>query len=146
MSNAQLIGRFDRRVKFQEQARVEDGIGGSAVAWVDALTLWANVLPLSGREAQQYGQSKDVRTYSVTIRKNPGFVTPLNTQYRLVLDPGLVGEQTMNIVSVRELELAGRFYELLCNAGTQPSAAAIQIFIWAYLGQVWQQSTIVWSE
>ena len=43
-------GRLRHRVTLQSKAATRDSYGGETITWVDLATVWAECLPLTGRE------------------------------------------------------------------------------------------------
>ena len=62
-------GRLDQRVTIQVKQSVADGGGGFTETWSDVATVWAQVLPMSGRERSQAQQVEAASVYRVTIRR-----------------------------------------------------------------------------
>lgn len=68
-------GQMDQQLKFQSESRTADGGGGAAVTWADVATVWARVVPASGREMVQADQVQATALYDVTIH-NRSDITP----------------------------------------------------------------------
>lgn len=69
------IGDLNRRIVLQQPDRTDNGRGGSAKAWEDVATVWAQMIPLRGNEALSENLLRDNQLWKVTIRFN-GSVTP----------------------------------------------------------------------
>lgn len=57
-------GKYDQRVTFQQKSATRNALGEEVVTWTDVCTVWAEVIPLRGREfyaANQTQQAVDVR-------------------------------------------------------------------------------------
>lgn len=68
MANA---GNLDQRITFQTETLTPDGMGGNTAVWgsvVDTPEVWAEVIPLSGRELRQEGGDAAVAEYRFTVR------------------------------------------------------------------------------
>jgi SPP1 family predicted phage head-tail adaptor len=65
-------GRLRHRITFQRDDGNPDGIGGNAPNWVDFLTVWASVEPLSSRELVQGAMIRPDTTHTVRIRYRTG--------------------------------------------------------------------------
>lgn len=66
-----FAGHLDQRVTFQTKANTSDGAGGSTTAWADVAdtpTVWAQALPLTGREMAQEGGDAATAQYKFTVR------------------------------------------------------------------------------
>lgn len=72
--------KLSERVTLQQKSVTKNGIGEEIVTWSDVATVWAEVIPLRGREffaANQIQQAADIR---VRIRERAG----LSPDLRLV--------------------------------------------------------------
>lgn len=68
---------MDQRVTLQQRSVTKNGIGEEIVTWSDVATIWAEVVPLRGREffaANQVQQDADIR---VRIRDRAGLSVDL---------------------------------------------------------------------
>ena len=57
-------GKLDQRITFQQKVVTRTDIGGEATTYTDVCTVWAEAIPLRGREffaAQSQQQAVDVR-------------------------------------------------------------------------------------
>lgn len=64
-------GDLDQRITFQAKISTPDGAGGSTTSWADIAvtpTVWAQVIPLMGREGAQEGGDAATANYKFTIR------------------------------------------------------------------------------
>ena len=104
----QQIGRFDKRLKFQYQVRVSDGMGGFTNTWTDDLTVWGDLIPLSGRESLSEGQISSSQQFRARIRWTNDFASELDNDYRIVY-----GGKNYNIHSVQNLGLDNEFFEII---------------------------------
>ena len=56
--------KLNQRVTFQQKSVTKNGIGEEVFTWADFVTVWAEAIPIRGREffsAQQNQQTVDVR-------------------------------------------------------------------------------------
>ena len=83
-------GKLDRRVTLQMPTVSRGDLGGVEKTWADAATVWAQVRPLSGREATRAQQVQSMASVAVTIR----YRTDIDTTARVVLDDGRTGSVT----------------------------------------------------
>ncbi len=79
-------GGFDRRVTIQNLTETFDtgGFGDPLQSWSDQVTVWANVLPLTGNEPFKNQQTLSKATLRFRIRYNSGIT--ITVKHRLVLD------------------------------------------------------------
>lgn len=102
------IGRFDKRLTFQYQSRVSDGMGGYTNTWVDDLTVWGDLIPLSARESLSEGRLSADQQFRARIRWTNDFNTELDTHYRIVYNG-----KNYNIHSVQNIGLDNEFFEII---------------------------------
>jgi SPP1 family predicted phage head-tail adaptor len=62
-------GMINKRCLFQNmQAGAGDGMGGGSSTWGDAIMLWANIDPISGKERLQMQLQNTDIAYMITVR------------------------------------------------------------------------------
>lgn len=100
------IGAMRHRLRLEAPVRTT-GEGGSAkVTWQPAATLWAEVVPLSGRETFQADGLTAVASFEVRTR----YRADLTPEMRLVM-----GERILDIRAVRDIEGRHRWLSCLCE-------------------------------
>lgn len=102
------IGKFRTKVTFQRQGLVADGAGGFTNTWVNDQTVWANVEPLTGKEAIQAEQLTGDQSYRFIIRWTNDFLYTLDSSYRIAY-----GSRYFNIHSVKVLDFEDQFIEIM---------------------------------
>ena len=102
------IGKFKHKITFQYFTRVADGAGGFTQTWVDDLTCYARVEPLSPEETVEAGQQVQNNLFRIVIRVTNDFSRVLDNQYRIKY-----GTRIMNITAVRNLSFDDKFFQLL---------------------------------
>ena len=103
---APRIGAMRHRLRL-EAPDYTPGEGGSAtVTWQPVATLWAEVVPLSGRETFQADGLTAVTNFEVRTRYRAD-ITP---EMRLVMD-----ERVLDIRAVRDIEGRRRWLSCLCE-------------------------------
>ena len=79
-------GKMRHRITFQVFTGVQDTFGDPLQAddsnWEDVSTVWAAVMPISGREFYAAQQSQSEVTHNVHIRYRPGINTAMRILYR----------------------------------------------------------------
>ena len=102
------IGQFRDQITFQYFTRTSDGAGGFTQTWVDDLTVWAKVTPLTTQEGIEAGQSAENNPFRIWIYWTNDFSATFNTQYRIKR-----GTDVYNIVQIRNIQDGDWFYEIL---------------------------------
>ncbi len=69
-------GILRHRVTIQRATSTKDALGGDVLTWATLATVWAEVRPLSGREAIEAGRISSTANVWITIRYRDD-VTPL---------------------------------------------------------------------
>lgn len=64
-------GSLNERVSVMRAARVPDGVGGFTPTNNTIATIWASVLPMSGKERDMAAQTEAPRNYRITVRRSP---------------------------------------------------------------------------
>jgi SPP1 family predicted phage head-tail adaptor len=100
-------GERNRRVTIQErQVTHADGAGGSLVSWTPFATVWANILPGSGREFWEQKKLTPSLSHLVNIRYLPGVTPAMRIVY---------GQRVLAITSVRDVGERAIEQELACE-------------------------------
>lgn len=61
-------GQLNHRVRIQQPTTVKDALGAPTQLWVDVATVWADIQPLSGREARIADRVAAEVTHQITVR------------------------------------------------------------------------------
>ncbi len=69
-------GMLRRRVRLQRPETVKDALGAPGRQWVDVATVWADVQPLSGREAVIASRISAEISHQITVRYQRIFDNP----------------------------------------------------------------------
>lgn len=64
-------GMLKRRIKVQRPSTVKDSLGAPCRAWLDVVTVWADIQPLSGKEAVIANRISAELTHQITVRFQP---------------------------------------------------------------------------
>lgn len=99
-------GDLRHRITIQSATTGSDGQGGTTKTWATLATVWAQVRPISGREAVQAGQMTSTLTTTVTIRSR----TDVTVGQRVVH-----GSRTLAIASVQDPDGRSEQLALLCS-------------------------------
>lgn len=65
--------KLDQRVRIDAEVSTSDGGGGRVLGWSEKVTVWAEVLPLSGGESPRADRLENPATYAFVIRNRPHF-------------------------------------------------------------------------
>lgn len=109
-------GLLTERVTFQRQVRTPDGLGGYTERWEGApnAPLPASLRPLSGSEAYRAMRIAPTATYRLYTRfrgdanRNPYYTPAFRVMYQ---------GRYFNILNVFDVEMQGRWLEMLLNEG-----------------------------
>ena len=99
-------GRLRKKVTIQTPTTTVNLAGNTLETWSTLATVWADIEPLSGREAIQ------ARAFNAeaTIRARMRYLSTLTTQCRLYY-----GTRYLEILSIINKDEMGREMELLCT-------------------------------
>lgn len=101
-------GRLKKRVTVQSKAATRDEYGAEVITWQTYMSGWASVEPLRGREYLEARQAQADVDMRVRMRAQPGKrPTP---GMRVLFE-----SRTLEIVSVIEVNEAGRELQLMCR-------------------------------
>ena len=108
--------RLLRRLVLESAESAPDGSGGSAVTWVAAGVLWADVTARAGREDFVGAAVRPRVTYRIVTRG-----APLGAASRPRSDQRLrEGGRVFNILTVTERDATGRYLEIVAEEGVLP--------------------------
>lgn len=94
-----------RQLDLEEATEVPDGVGGFDVIWTALGTLWAEVLPGTGRERAAEEVVLSAVSYRITVRGAPlGAVSRPKAGQRF-----RAGERVFPILAVTERDEGGRY-------------------------------------
>ena len=116
-----FASKAQNRVTVQLPTRVADDAGGWTESWADALTLWAVIEPMAGREVYLSSQLQSRVDARITVRYQSSLAeSTVTAKYRVKF-----GSRYYNIKAVKNLaddmKTEGRaFQQLLCTEG-EPS-------------------------
>ena len=69
-------GALGQRITLQQRAVAQDATGGQLATWSDVATVWAEVVPLSGRELIAAQAVASETSHQITMRWQPAFANP----------------------------------------------------------------------
>lgn len=99
-------GDLTDRIVIEQATETRNAVGEPVLTWSTFATVWADVGPLSGREAERYGEIVGLTGHKVTIRALPG----IKTAMRVIFDT----TRTLEIGAINEYE-RGWYMELICT-------------------------------
>lgn len=62
------IGNLRKRISVQSEQQTADGAGGYTLTWTTLATLWADIVPATGRELYTAGHLEGRVTHKITTR------------------------------------------------------------------------------
>lgn len=66
-------GQLSHRVRIQQPTTLKDPLGAPTQVWVDLATVWADIAPISGREARIADRIAVEVSHQITVRYQPFF-------------------------------------------------------------------------
>lgn len=100
------IGALRRRLRIEVPSLSAKEGGGAAVAWQSMGTMWAELIPLAGREVFQADGVSAIAMYEIRTR----FRAEVTPEMRFVM-----GERVFEIRAVRDIEGRRRWLSCLCE-------------------------------
>ncbi len=83
--NSISAGMLSRRIKVQRPSTIKDSLGAPCRTWLDVATVWADIQPLSGKEAVIANRISAELTHQITVRYQPVFDNPQQVAQMRVL-------------------------------------------------------------
>ena len=102
------IGFLRKRITIQNETSTPDGAGGFVLAWSDVATVWAEIMPLNGREVFVAQQPEGRVTHRVTLRWFSGVTTDMRVVFN---------SRVFNIRSVLNTDERNQWLELMVEEG-----------------------------
>ena len=97
-------GDLNKRITFQHQTKVPDGMGGFTMTWTDAATVWAAIWPVSASEVVQANAPVMVVSHRIRIR----YRSVMKASWRIQF-----GNRYFNIVSIINPNQEGRILDIM---------------------------------
>lgn len=108
------LPKLRRRLILEAPDRLPDGAGGFTQVWSPLSEVWAEVIPLQGREVTSSGGTLSQSGYRMTLRATPpGHAMRPRPDQRL-----REGMRIFIILAVTERDAAGRYLTCLCREET----------------------------
>jgi SPP1 family predicted phage head-tail adaptor len=101
-------GTLREPLTFQRRQTLADGMGGTAIDWVDLFHTKADVRPLTGREAMTGMQREASVSHRIFIRYREDI---------LPSDRIIMRTKPMQIIAIINIEMRNRWLELQCLEG-----------------------------
>ena len=83
-------GHLCHRVRIQLPTVAKDVLGAPTQTWIDVAIVWADIQPISGREARIADRIASVVTHQITVRHRSEFDDPKSVAQMRVLYRGRV--------------------------------------------------------
>lgn len=106
-------GNLKHRVCIQQPVLTKDALGAPTETWADFAKVWADIKPLSGREARIADRVASELTHQITIRYRPDLNDPQSVTRMRVL----FRERVFSIYSARNDDEANVAIILLASEG-----------------------------
>lgn len=104
-------GQLRERITIQRQTETVDEYGNVTGAWVDHLTVWADIRETPGKEKVEAGRVEASRTATIRVRRSSQ--TAAITEADRVQARGVA----WNIRSIAQVDRAGAMLEFLAETG-----------------------------
>ena len=75
-------GKYDQRVTFQQKSATRNALGEEVVTWTDVCTVWAEAIPLRGREFYAANQTQQVVDVRFRLRARAGLTNDMRLQWK----------------------------------------------------------------
>ena len=75
-------GRMTERVTFQQKSVTRNGLGEEVVTWTDVCTVWAEAIPLRGREFYAANQTQQVVDVRFRLRVRVGLANDMRLLWK----------------------------------------------------------------
>ena len=100
------IGDLNKRVTWQYQSKVADGMGGWTISWVDTCTTWSGIWPISASEIIAANSTSMIVSHRIRIRYRSTF----KASWR-----GKFGNRYFSIVGITCPNEANEFLDVMCK-------------------------------
>ena len=78
-------GMLTRRIKIQRPSTIKDSVGAPCRSWLDVATVWADIQPLSGKEAVLANRISAELSHQIIVRYQSLFDNPQQVAQMRVL-------------------------------------------------------------
>ncbi len=83
--NPICAGMLTRRIKIQRPSTIKDSVGAPCRSWLDVATVWADIQPLSGKEAVIANRISAELSHQIIVRYQSLFDNPQQVAQMRVL-------------------------------------------------------------
>ena len=104
--SAPSIGALRDEIVLEEQIRTPTTGGGAVLAWSPLATLWSQVRPLTGREAERAGRIVSEVSHEVWIRQRAGTTAAMRFRRQA---------RVLDILAVLPVGARGQWMRCLCR-------------------------------
>lgn len=108
MGRKNHASRLRQRLTLQEEVRTPDNAGGYVRSWKDVATLWAEIIPVSGRERFFAGKIESPATHRILMR----YRSDITPAHRLVFE-----KRAFNIRHVANVGEENAMLEIMAEEG-----------------------------
>lgn len=111
-----MIGKMKNKIIIERQKRTDDGGGGSELKWEYGFSVFANVIPQSGRETFFADQIEHRITHKIIIRYTDEIQSKDRVAIRTTRN-GRKHEKILKIIRIIDKDFKHDFLELQCEEG-----------------------------
>lgn len=103
-----LSSRLKKRISIEVPTETADGAGGFTITWNNFASVWAEIIPLRGREELQSAKIQEVKNFKITIRYLSGITTKMRINF---------GGRIFNIRAVMNMMEESSVTEIIAEEG-----------------------------
>lgn len=123
MKCGEFASKANHRITIQSMSNTGDAYGGETVSWGTQSTVWAAIMPLSGREVYLQDQSQSRVSTKIIIRYQSALKNTQDTgEYRVSYDGRIFPIKYVRNLSSDMKNEGTQYQELFCEEG-YPSEA-----------------------
>lgn len=96
-------GQMSQRVRIQQPTVAKDALGAPTQTWSDIATVWADIQPISGREARIADRIAAVVSHQITVRYRSEFNDPKSVSQMRVLFRDRIFQSMLPLMKTRPM-------------------------------------------
>lgn len=113
------IGNLRNRITLQSRSSTLDSYGQELNVWLDIATIWANIMPIGGREKLRSMAIQTDLTHTVQVRYDVRFLPPSKADAWRIKYVTPAGTRIFNIVGARDVDEKRKSIIFDCTEGNE---------------------------